>query len=147
GTPDSVIITIFTDNQVPTSTSPADSEYEANSTSTFTQWILYDNAASGNYSVQINGSTYLGWNSWTNGTNITIAVDTNRGLGDWNYTIFYNDSSGNWGTADNVIINIYEEQSNGEAEEDANIPGFIIAVGSTIAIVIVIIFILKKMIK
>ena len=48
---------------------------------------------------------------WTNGTNLAIPINSST-LGLWNYTISYNDSVGNQGLSDSVLINISTNTSN-----------------------------------
>ncbi len=108
GTPHTVIITII-DNQPPTSNSPPPASYGANSTGNTIDWILTDNYAGGNMRVLLNDSDYSLWKSWTSGANLGLLVDTNIGLGDWNYTVQFNDSIGNWGVSHTVIITIIDD--------------------------------------
>ncbi|MBD3227465.1 MAG: hypothetical protein GF329_04680 [Candidatus Lokiarchaeota archaeon] len=107
GIQDEVIITIE-DQTNPTVNSPNDASYHANSTAIYDDWILTDNCGGGYYRVLIDGVEWRTWQSWTNDSNLSVEVDTNRGLGDWVYTIEYNDSSGLTGTTDSVTINIYD---------------------------------------
>ncbi|MHA1269330.1 MAG: SBBP repeat-containing protein [Candidatus Helarchaeota archaeon] len=68
-------------------------------------WTLYDDLSGGKYSVLLNGSIYIDWTSWTNNTALNIPVNITL-PGIWNYTIQYNDSVGNFGIPDTVIITI-----------------------------------------
>ncbi len=106
GIPNTVLISIV-DTQNPSSNSPGPAIYEPDSTASI-PWILTDNFAGGYFRVLKNGSDYISWTSWTNGLNLNITIDTSI-LGDWNYTVYYYDSSGNWGTPNTVLISITEE--------------------------------------
>jgi len=102
----SVNITLSTiDTTLPTSTSPSDIEFSANATASFNQWVLTD-LHPGYYWILRNGTEIISPTIWTNNTNITVSIDTNISLGDFNYTIQYNDSVGNNGTQNVVIITI-----------------------------------------
>ncbi|KAF5421255.1 MAG: Subtilase family protein, partial [Candidatus Methanocomedens sp.] len=102
----SVNITLnTTDTTPPTSNTPSDTEFSANTSASFDKWILTD-LHPGYYRVLRNGTEIVPPTSWTNYTNITVLVDTNISLGDFNYTIQYNDTAGNNGTQNTVIITI-----------------------------------------
>ncbi|HUV82033.1 MAG TPA: S8 family serine peptidase [archaeon] len=102
----SVNITLSTiDTTLPTSTSPSDIEFSANATASFDQWVLTD-LHPGYYWILRKGTEIISPTIWTNNTNITVSIDTNISLGDFNYTIQYNDSVGNNGTQNVVIITI-----------------------------------------
>ncbi len=102
----SMNITLTTiDTPPPTSNTPADIEFSANSTANFTYWKLYD-LHPGYYWVLRNDTQIIYPTPWENDENITVSVNTSIGLGDFNYTIQYNDSVGNYGTPDTVIITI-----------------------------------------
>ncbi|MHA1268870.1 MAG: hypothetical protein ACTSPY_03710 [Candidatus Helarchaeota archaeon] len=104
GSGDLALVRFCEDFIRPWSSNPADSEYQLNTLSNIT-WTLYDNVAGGFYSVLLNGSQYLDWNSWINNTPIIININTSI-LGIWNYSIIYNDSTGLWGTLNTVFITI-----------------------------------------
>ena len=93
------------DVTTPTSNTPSDTEFSANATASFDQWVLTD-LHPGYYWVQRNGTEIVSPTIWTNNTNIMVSIDTNISLGDFNYTIQYNDSGGNNGTQNTVIITI-----------------------------------------
>jgi len=93
GTPNTVWITIE-DQTAPTSTTPDDASYEQNSTGHTITWTLNDNVAGGFYRVFRNGIEVQAWTGWTSGLPIVITVNTNIGLGVFNYTIVFNDSVG-----------------------------------------------------
>ncbi|MBN2488428.1 MAG: PGF-pre-PGF domain-containing protein, partial [Methanosarcinaceae archaeon] len=93
------------DNTAPTPNSPADIGFSANATANFTYWKLYD-LHPGYYWVLRNGTQVVSPTAWLNNTNITVPVNTNINLGGFNYTIQYNDTAGNSGAEDVVIITI-----------------------------------------
>ena len=103
----SVNITLnATDTTPPTSNTPSNTEFPANMTASFDQWILTD-LHPGYYWVLRNGTQIISPTLWNNNTNITeVSIDTNINLGDFNYTIQYNDTAGNNGTQNTVIITI-----------------------------------------
>jgi PGF-pre-PGF domain-containing protein len=92
----------------PTNNTPKDANYIAGSTVNFTNWILYDQHP-GFYRVLQNGTQIVESTLWSDNTNITVPVNTSAGIGDFNYTIQYNDSAGNSGIQDTVNINITDE--------------------------------------
>jgi PGF-pre-PGF domain-containing protein len=92
----------------PTSNTPKDVNYLADSTVNFTNWILNDQHP-GYYRVLQNGTQIVESTLWSDNTNITVPVNTSAGIGDFNYTIQYNDSAGNSGIQDTVNINITDE--------------------------------------
>ncbi|NPE29422.1 PGF-pre-PGF domain-containing protein [Methanococcoides sp. SA1] len=94
----------------PTSTKPEDIEFSANSTANFTYWKLFDLHPE-YYWVLLNGTEVVSPQQWTNDTNLSIPVNTSIGLGDFNYTIQYNDTAGNYGDPDTVMININDTSS------------------------------------
>lgn len=89
----------------PTSNSPPDATYDLNSAGNTIDWILTDNYSPGYYMVNRNGEAYVYWNTWINNTSLNIPVDTSS-AGSFNYMIYFNDSAGNDGTSDLVIITI-----------------------------------------
>jgi PGF-pre-PGF domain-containing protein len=102
----SVNITLnTTDATSPTSNTPSNTEYPANTTASFDKWILTD-LHPGYYRVLRNETQIVFPTLWTNNTNITVPINTNISLDDFNYTIQYNDSAGNNGTPNTVIITI-----------------------------------------
>jgi len=94
----------------PTSTKPDDIEFSANSTANFAYWKLFDLHPE-YYWVLLNGTEIISPQQWTNDTNLSIPIDTSIGLGDFNYTIQYNDTAGNYGDPDTVMININDTSS------------------------------------
>ncbi len=95
--------TVTVDGAPPTSNFPANASYTQNLSATI-GWTLYDNYAPGYYTVYRNG-TIQNQSAWANNTNLNIWVNTSA-QGVWNYTIAYNDSLGNNGIPNTVIINI-----------------------------------------
>lgn len=102
GTPDSVFITIT--DYPPTSNSPSDATYTRGA-SVVIPWVMTDDAGTGWCRVLRNGQFYQNWVPWLNGTSIDLIVDTNT-VGTFNYTLEFNDSNGNWGVNDTVVITI-----------------------------------------
>jgi PGF-pre-PGF domain-containing protein len=98
------------DTTNPTSTKPADIEYSANSTANFTYWKLFDLHPE-YYWVLLNGTEVVSPQQWTNDTNLSIPINTSIGLGYFNYTIQYNDTAGNYGEPDTVMVNINDTSS------------------------------------
>ena len=98
--------TSFTvDTTPPTSNTPSNTEFSANTSASFDKWVLTD-LHPGYYRVLRNETQIVSPTPWTNNTNITVPIDTNISLGDFNYTIQYNDTAGNNGTQNTVIITI-----------------------------------------
>jgi PGF-pre-PGF domain-containing protein len=91
----------------PTSNTPNDANYIAGSTVNFTNWILNDQHP-GYYRVLQNGTQIVESTLWSDNMNIIVPVNTSAGIGDFNYTIQYNDSAGNSGQ-DTVNITIIDE--------------------------------------
>lgn len=89
----------------PTSNTPTNIEFSANISSNFTYWKLYD-LHPAYYWVLRNDTHIIPPTEWQNNTNITVPINTSIGFGDFNYTIQYNDSAGNYGTPDTVMITI-----------------------------------------
>ncbi|MEX2682072.1 MAG: hypothetical protein Q6373_010760 [Candidatus Sigynarchaeota archaeon] len=98
-----VYVTIY---EVPTSNHPENQVLLANSTGATIDWLLRDRVGSGMYRVLRNGATLIAWTTWTNDTTLNIPVNANIGLGDWNYTIQFNHSRGDFGIPDTVIITV-----------------------------------------
>ncbi len=87
----------------PWSTSLPDDVVEQNATSNLV-WRLFTEHSPAMYRVLQNGES-LGWYSWPgNDSDITIPIASNIGLGTWTYQIQYNDSTGYFGTPDEVSI-------------------------------------------
>ncbi len=101
GLSDTVFVTIL-DNP-PNSTSPSDIITSTTSSASI-QWVLTDDYGAGSYRVIVN-STPGTWQPWTNNTNLNIPVNTTL-PGLINYTIQYNDSAGQLGPPNTVIVTI-----------------------------------------
>lgn len=95
----------FVDATSPVSNTPEDVEFSANSTVYFTGWKLFDSYP-GYYRVLCDGKEVVSPRQWTNGTSLSVPVNADAGVGDFNYTIEYNDTAGNYGVQDTVIISI-----------------------------------------
>lgn len=95
----------FVDTKSPLSNTPEDTEFSANSTTYFTGWKLFD-LYPGYYRVLCDGEEIVPPAQWANDTQLSIPVNTGLGIGDFNYTIQYNDTAGNSGVQDTVIITI-----------------------------------------
>ncbi|MFX1450725.1 MAG: hypothetical protein ACFFCM_07785 [Promethearchaeota archaeon] len=86
-------------------------------------WVLWDDYGEGFYRVFINGTPDNIWTGWYNDTPINYNINRNFS-GIFNYTIVYNDSFGNYGNPDTVIIIIdFEPKSNSPPNITANIKG------------------------
>jgi len=96
--------TFTIDNTPPASDSPNDASYGQNTAQNIT-WTLADNFAAGYYYVTRNSTVQNQTTTWTNNTPVAILINTSA-LGDWNYTIFFNDSLGTQGIPNEVIITI-----------------------------------------
>lgn len=88
----------------PISNSPLDASYSKNSQANIA-WVLKDEYAPGNYVIMRNGTVQNSTTAWINNTNLNVFVNTSV-EGVWNYTINFNDSVGNNGVIDSVLINI-----------------------------------------
>lgn len=95
----------FVDTKPPSSNTPGDKEFSANSTMYFTGWKLFDSHP-GYYQVLCNGKQVVSPVQWANNTNLSVPVNTSIGAGNFNYTIIYNDTAGNYGIQDTVNITI-----------------------------------------
>ncbi|MBW2991486.1 hypothetical protein KY348_07340, partial [Candidatus Woesearchaeota archaeon] len=94
--------TVHIDATPPTSNQPNNASHEYNTIAKI-NWTLTDNIAPGKYIIYRNGTIQNDTTPWNNNTNLNISINTTT-LGTWNYTIWYNDSLGNNGTTDTVII-------------------------------------------
>ncbi|MFH1199608.1 MAG: PKD domain-containing protein [Candidatus Micrarchaeota archaeon] len=95
---------IIRDTVPPNSTNPVDFEYQIGSPAAI-PWILLDNYLPGRYVVLRNNSVQNASAAWLPGVNLNAWVNTSA-AGAWNYTIRYNDSAGNDGVQDTVIITV-----------------------------------------
>jgi hypothetical protein len=89
----------------PTSNKPDDITTLKSGTETI-NWYLKDEYGGGSYHILVN-STPSTWKMWINNTNLQYPIDRSA-PGKYNYTIVYNDTGGNWGTPDTVIVNILD---------------------------------------
>ncbi|MHA1385476.1 MAG: hypothetical protein ACTSR3_17110 [Candidatus Helarchaeota archaeon] len=107
GSSDTVFVNIT--NNAPTSNHPSDINTYANGTETI-NWTLYDDFGGSKYRVRVAwkaNETYLltDWMPWINNTNLAVSINrTNPGT--FQYTIQYNDSDGEFGLNDIVIVTV-----------------------------------------
>lgn len=79
-------------------------------TETTIQWTLQDNSGSGGYYyVKKDSVLFQGPAQWANNVPIIVRSDTH--FFGTNYTIFYNDSSGNNGTPDTVFVYVVDNRT------------------------------------
>jgi hypothetical protein len=109
GVPQTVIVNIT--DEIPSLDNPFDI-ITTRLESTTIDWILYDDYGSGQFQVWANdtsGNFYV-WQDWTIWSNAsTYFVPINRSApGIFNYTIMYNDSIGQWGVPQTVIVTIID---------------------------------------
>ena len=91
----------------PECVSPSNFVVLENTSSSFISWKLITYSGTGNYSVFRNGNLLQAWAPWPgNNTVFNVPVDTNIGLGSWNYTIQYNDSLGFAGIPGVVLVTV-----------------------------------------
>lgn len=95
----------FVDTKPPSSNTPDDKEFSANSTVYFAGWKLFDSHP-GYYHLLCNGKQVVSPMQWANNTNLSVPVNTSIGTGNFNYTLVYNDTAGNYGIQDTVNITI-----------------------------------------
>ncbi|MBD3227998.1 MAG: hypothetical protein GF329_07395 [Candidatus Lokiarchaeota archaeon] len=86
----------------PTSNNPSNFTTTTNGPETI-NWTLWDEFASGSYQIFRNGKIQES-STWINDSNLAISVNRTE-LGEFNYTIHFNDSAGNYGT-DTVWITV-----------------------------------------
>ncbi len=92
---------------MPYSTSPPDQDADIGD-ETIIEWTLQDNFGAGYYYVERNGEMFENPSPWFNNTRIIIRPN-NYFLGSWNYTIYYNNSLGIYGTPDTVFVNVSDK--------------------------------------
>ena len=117
-----VLVTVV---RAPTSNHPVDRTVIENATGNSITWRLYTYSDIGSYQILRNGLQLVGWTSWLgNDTDITISVDTDIGIGIWNYTIQYNDSLGYFGVPDTVLVSVNDlpHVTGGSAMNNTAIP-------------------------
>lgn len=122
GAPDTVLVDIV-DLAPPQSNSPADGYYDLGSAGNTIPWVLTDDVGPGSYSVLRNGTTVAGWTAWANSTNLAVPVNTTAS-GAWNYTIYYNDSSGNLGIPDTVTVFVLANVTITTCGQSYSAPGY-----------------------
>ncbi|MHA1298361.1 MAG: WD40 repeat domain-containing protein [Candidatus Helarchaeota archaeon] len=106
GIPDSVKVTIF---QGPASNHPTDFTTLIRGSETI-NWVIRDHIGPGKYRVwanDTNGNYYIwkNWADWTNNSNLQIPINRTT-IGVFNYTIEYNNSIGQVGNPDTVVVTI-----------------------------------------
>jgi hypothetical protein len=107
GVPNSVLVNITDEN--PYSNTPSTINTNALGTDTI-NWTLFDDFGGGQFCIWANdtsGAFYVwqNWTSWTNAT--TYYIPINRTIpGSFNYTVIYNDSIGQFGISNTVIVTI-----------------------------------------
>ncbi len=80
-----------------------------NATSFTIDWIIHDDIGrTGDYRVLLNGTLYIAWTIWNDGTDLAVPIDTNRGFAMFNYTIEYRDIYNEYGTRNQVFFTIYD---------------------------------------
>nr|MDO8113500.1 LamG domain-containing protein [Candidatus Sigynarchaeota archaeon] len=90
----------------PLSTHPSDMLVVQNVTGSSITWRLQTVYTPGQYRVFRNGTVVQSWIAWPgNDTDIMFPVNTNIGLGIWNYTIQFNDNYAT-GAQDCVLVNV-----------------------------------------
>ena len=70
----------------------------------YINWTLTDDFGPGHYQILVNEQPST-WNEWTNGETVNYHVNTSV-VGLYNYTIQYNDSAGQFGDQDTVLVAI-----------------------------------------
>lgn len=106
GNPDTVMVNVTSAKIPPQVNDIQDKVLDQFSAATI-GWILTDDLGAGFYRVIVNGT--LGtWVPWINNTNINYPIITSV-IGVYNYTIQFNDTEGNMGNPDTVIVEILPE--------------------------------------
>ncbi|MBW3010751.1 hypothetical protein KY326_00850, partial [Candidatus Woesearchaeota archaeon] len=113
------------DATLPNASSPPDQTVDIGESTTIV-WNITDNSLSGTYYVERNGVLFTGPSTWYNNTNIIVIPNTFF-TGAWNYTIYYNDTAGNYGPIDTVFITVADNvtPSCSELINDPNEPSFV----------------------
>nr|MDO8084166.1 hypothetical protein [Candidatus Sigynarchaeum springense] len=116
GTPDQVFVTV---SVVPVATSIPDGSGMVAANSTFNiSWTLQAASGPGHYIVTRDGIQLIGWTAWGgNPTTVLVPVNTNMGLGVFNYTIYYNDSANAFGTPDSVLITVNDRPATSHPDD------------------------------
>ncbi|MHA1267359.1 MAG: hypothetical protein ACTSRS_19125 [Candidatus Helarchaeota archaeon] len=102
GAPSTVMVTVLLDAP-PTANNPGPIQTYVGYNETI-NWILTDDLGAGYYRVLVEGIPSA-WVPWVNATSINYPIDTTA-PGNFNYTIQYNDSAGQWGNPQTVIVTI-----------------------------------------
>nr|MDO8114870.1 DUF2341 domain-containing protein [Candidatus Sigynarchaeota archaeon] len=84
---------------------PTDFLFMQNQTSVYIQWTITE-VFPDDYRVLRNGVQIISWTPYLSGVPVDVAIDTNIGLGIWNYTILYRDAFGMNGVPDTVLITV-----------------------------------------
>nr|MDO8113824.1 FG-GAP-like repeat-containing protein [Candidatus Sigynarchaeota archaeon] len=111
GIPGMINVTI---DDVPTILSKsADMTVVQNSSNAQISWIIVDGISAGRYTVYLDGQPLATQNNrpWANSSSIFIAIDTNRGIGIFNYTIMYWDGNGFAGAQSVILITVQASES------------------------------------
>ncbi len=101
--------TFTIDTTPPDSDNPNNAQYSQNAEATI-NWTMTDNYGTGYYYIPRNSTIQNSSTPWTNDTQINVWVNTST-IGTWNYTVLFNDSVGNDGTPDEVIITITGDET------------------------------------
>ncbi|MBN2150903.1 MAG: hypothetical protein JW839_05645, partial [Candidatus Lokiarchaeota archaeon] len=87
GVQDTVMVRV---DDAPTILAPPADELVLENALDFITWTIQDvEGAAGTYRIWLNGSLISAWNAWTAGVSFSIQMQTNIGVGYWNYTIEY----------------------------------------------------------
>ena len=120
---DACLVKFAIDTAAPTSDSPSDFSTDRIGTESVT-WTLIDDWGGGFYKVIANNTignyyTWVDWTPWVSGSQLNVQVNrTAHGI--FNYTVLYNDSHGQLGTPDSVLVNV----TNGGSQGGGEIPGY-----------------------
>ncbi|MBW2980533.1 hypothetical protein KY360_03890 [Candidatus Woesearchaeota archaeon] len=111
------------DETPPTSNSPADEVVDLGEVSSIS-WTLYDDVAPGFFYVEREGTQFTSPAVWLNNTPVIVPPNNNF-LGTWNYTVFYNDSAGNYGLPDTIFVTVNDTTTPTCEGADGNSPSFV----------------------
>jgi len=118
GIPNTVFITII--DAIPTCDESSDISIRVGAEVSIS-WVLYDDYGEGFYRIWADTSGTLqpitDWNQWSNGSTIQISVNTET-AGTFHYRIEFNDSAGQQGTSDDIIVTIQADPTS------PPVPGF-----------------------
>ncbi len=97
-------VVLVTVNDMPSIVaSPGPAMFQQNSTGNIT-WTILDHVSGGTYTIYVNGTVCIAGQPWVSNTPIIVPVDTNRGLGRWNYIIMFTDAHGIPGVPGSVLV-------------------------------------------